>query len=227
MPLSVGYKTITRRGHPIAFNGKIKVHRLALYEKIGPGPHPCHWCGKLVDWMPGKHPSTAGSLISDHVDEDVSNNSADNLVPSCVACNSGRSKGRGNIRSGESFLIRSGRPQRADWFHCCICGKKYLSITNISGLPYKKTCSRACTSEIQSRSLRGIPKPKKMPDGALTFFSGRQRYSACIRTCLVCGREFLYRLKPQDGRGKVCSQKCRSEYNHLRASPKLISLGEV
>lgn len=48
-----GYKYLTgMQDHPLVTNdrGQITEHRVVLYDAIGPGPHPCHWCGKLLDW---------------------------------------------------------------------------------------------------------------------------------------------------------------------------------
>lgn len=78
------------KGHPLAHaRGTVWAHRLALYEAIGPGEHPCHWCGDPVRWdvrWP-KHPD---GLCADHIDNDRSNNEPTNLVPSCGPCNVSR-----------------------------------------------------------------------------------------------------------------------------------------
>lgn len=76
-----------RPGHPLATNCPIvPEHRAILWESIGPGPHPCHHCGKLVDWMPGAG-RAPGALVTDHLDRDSHNNAVENLVPSCQRCN--------------------------------------------------------------------------------------------------------------------------------------------
>lgn len=78
--------------HPIATaDGKVLTHRHVLYERVGPGPHPCHWCGTSVQWRVGK--PSAGALVADHVDHDRSNNDPANLVPSCNPCNGHRLTG--------------------------------------------------------------------------------------------------------------------------------------
>jgi hypothetical protein len=85
-----GYILIGAVGHPLArAKGAVKVHRKVLYDAIGPGPHPCHWCGKPVDWTYGV---TSDALVVDHLDDRRSNNDLDNLVPSCNTCNSSRSR---------------------------------------------------------------------------------------------------------------------------------------
>ena len=76
--------------HPIAsVSGYILEHRLVLWEAIGPGEHPCHWCGETVTWDV-RTPGSPGCLTVDHLDRVRDNNARDNLVPSCIKCNVGR-----------------------------------------------------------------------------------------------------------------------------------------
>jgi 5-methylcytosine-specific restriction endonuclease McrA len=70
-------------GHPLADKrGRLLIHRLTLFNVIGPGVHPCHWCGTPVEW--------GTTLQTDHVNWDRRDNSPENLVPSCGPCNSRR-----------------------------------------------------------------------------------------------------------------------------------------
>lgn len=72
--------------HPIAMaDGKIYTHRMVLYEKLGAGQHPCHWCGKHLVWV-----GAGSKLVSDHLDANKWNNEPDNLVPACTHCNRAR-----------------------------------------------------------------------------------------------------------------------------------------
>lgn len=82
-----GYKILSMQyEHPLAIQGYVAEHRVVLYEKIGPGPHLCHWgCGKLLEWG-GRE-----GIFADHLDSDPTNNSPENLVPSCNSCNWNRS----------------------------------------------------------------------------------------------------------------------------------------
>lgn len=84
-----GYRILRRTGHPLArAQGKVFEHRLVLYERIGPGRHPCHWCSATVSW--DRKPGTA-ALVADHLDGDRLNNDPTNMVPACIPCNTHRS----------------------------------------------------------------------------------------------------------------------------------------
>jgi len=65
-------------------------HRRVLLAKLGPGAHPCHWCGRAVTWDQS-YPSAPDGLTVDHLDENKANNDPTNLVPSCGRCNLRRS----------------------------------------------------------------------------------------------------------------------------------------
>ena len=81
---SDGYIITRMPEHPLArHRGYVYLHRAVLYDAIGAGGHPCHWCGSLVVWEDG-------SLTADHLDWNRENNDPANLIPSCLACNSKR-----------------------------------------------------------------------------------------------------------------------------------------
>lgn len=85
--VSDGYLLWNRSEHPLAINTAVSEHRAVLFDKIGPGPHLCHWsCGKLLEWG-GKE-----GICVDHLDGDTTNNDPENLVCSCIACNFRRGK---------------------------------------------------------------------------------------------------------------------------------------
>ena len=136
-------------GHPIAPpSGVVAVSRVVLYDKIGPGPHPCHWCGRQVEWRPGRG-LRDDALIVDHLNHDATNDAPDNLVPSCNSCNSGRAKGatynKNVIRPGEPFVITSsGRRSRVLQRYCNICGEGFMSKVSEINAGKGLYCSRSC-----------------------------------------------------------------------------------
>ena len=79
---SHGYLLLLAPDHPQAVfpHGWGYQHRIVLWDKIGPGQHPCVYCGQIVVWGVDLH--------VDHVDDDKTNNDPNNLVPACVSCNS-------------------------------------------------------------------------------------------------------------------------------------------
>lgn len=80
-----GYHIDRRRGHPLAMSqSRLARHRAVLYEQLGPGEHPCRWCGRLVAW--------GTDLNVDHLDGNKLNNEARNLVAACSSCNAGRAR---------------------------------------------------------------------------------------------------------------------------------------
>jgi hypothetical protein len=82
------YKRIYRPNHPLANkNGALYTHRAVLYDTIGPGPHPCHWCTEPINWLPR---GADGAIEVDHLNDIGDDNRPENLVPSCGPCNTGR-----------------------------------------------------------------------------------------------------------------------------------------
>jgi hypothetical protein len=74
--------------HPLANkNGSVYTHRMVLFDEIGVGPHACHWCDALVEWVGKGEPH---ELQPDHLNNDGSDNRPENLVPSCRDCNATR-----------------------------------------------------------------------------------------------------------------------------------------
>lgn len=88
---SQGYMLLKGAGHPLTnASGWVYEHRAVLFAAIGPGAHPCHWCGDVVSWE-RSYPEHADGLTVDHIDEDKANNDPANLVASCARCNFERS----------------------------------------------------------------------------------------------------------------------------------------
>jgi hypothetical protein len=133
-------------GHPIAPpSGTLSISRINLYEKIGPGPHPCHWCGAQLVWRAGAGP-VAGSIVADHLSHDATDDSPDNLVPSCNVCNAHRTR-RGNrkiVRDDELYVEVGGARTRAVQQFCGHCGQPFLAIPALVRAGKARYCSRTC-----------------------------------------------------------------------------------
>lgn len=92
MVLRMGYTRPSRYlpDHPLAAkNGKVAVSRLVLFDKLGAGDHPCHWCGCSLTWL---------TICADHLNSDPTDNRPENLVASCRGCNANRDDGTGHGR---------------------------------------------------------------------------------------------------------------------------------
>lgn len=136
------------KGHPIAPpSGTVAVARLVLYDKIGPGRHPCHWCGDPIEWLTGQ--SQPGAIFADHVDFDPANDDPSNLVPSCNVCNAHRQQSgkRALIAGDEPIVYVNGRRRRAVGRTCEYCGEAFLAPASVL-LPTQngkgRFCSRSC-----------------------------------------------------------------------------------
>ncbi len=142
------------RGHPLAPpSGIVTVGRLVLYDKIGPGPHLCHWCGKTIDWARG---ITKGGLVVDHLDWNHNNNDPGNLVPSCNSCNTRRAApGRQGAIGPEELAVPISNSYRTRAVECTCgaCGKTFLTVKSRPG----HYCSRSC----YYKGMVGRPHPRK------------------------------------------------------------------
>jgi hypothetical protein len=66
-------------------------HRVVLFDAIGPGAHPCHWCARPVRWDRSWAKAIDG-LVVDHLNDVKTDNRIENLVASCGVCNSHRGR---------------------------------------------------------------------------------------------------------------------------------------
>jgi hypothetical protein len=129
------YATIYLPEHPLAMrNGSVAAHRLALWEKIGPDDHPCHWCNRMLAWF------AAPRILVDHLNAQGRDNRPDNIVPACRRCNSARTSQR--IPNDELKIFAHGKWHRARTITCAHCGVPRLIRRNRAG----RFCSRACAS---------------------------------------------------------------------------------
>lgn len=98
--LSAGYRIVKAPDHPLVQgNGWLGEHRAVAYEKYGPGPHACHWCGTDHDWP---------DLVVDHLNEQKADNRPENLVVACNPCN--------RMRGGMIPFIKRMLPERLSEF---------------------------------------------------------------------------------------------------------------
>lgn len=146
----VSYKQITKGDHPLARkSGVILEHRKNLFDKIGWGPHKCHWCKTKIQWRIGdtryKGNSQRGILYVDHLDGDKRNNHQVNLVPSCVSCNLLRGRGVTPIKQEEIFITRKdGRKHRAEKRYCKNCNVLFHHLKAEKRVNKGKFCSNTC-----------------------------------------------------------------------------------
>jgi hypothetical protein len=149
---NIEHRTERIPAHPVAPpSGIVSISRRVLYDKIGPGQHLCHWCKKTVQWMVGigLHKN---ALIVDHLNHDATDDSPENLVPSCDSCNKRRTrKGefRPIIKDDELFVIaKNGNRTRAVERICQrkSCGKSFLiAAAQIASKPNTgRFCSLDC-----------------------------------------------------------------------------------
>jgi hypothetical protein len=82
-----GYRQLYINRHPLVpSKGMVFEHRAVLWHALGEGVHPCHWCGRDLDWF-GTFPN---KLLVDHIDGNRLHNHPSNLVPACKTCNGSR-----------------------------------------------------------------------------------------------------------------------------------------
>jgi hypothetical protein len=113
--MSKHYKFI--KGHPLAGSeGRIRRSRLVLFNKLNGIAGKCNWCNEELTWK---------TLCADHLDSNIENDTADNLVGSCRGCNANRDdgtgKGRRKLRSCKKCL-RLFLPMKTRAIYCsCKC----------------------------------------------------------------------------------------------------------
>lgn len=139
------YSSVFDPQHPLArkTDGRVFVHRKVLYDAIGPGQHPCHWCGTTVEWRL-RNVTSAGGLVVDHIDRDRRNNDLSNLVPSCHGCNARRDH-PDNIKDGETVIVFQGAQHRSKRAGDCLtCGKPTYVLLAETRPNRGRYCSVTC-----------------------------------------------------------------------------------
>lgn len=162
-PVSQGtYHSIRNPKHPLARQGgKVALNRMALFDAIGPGPHPCHWCGIELHWATHTMAKSAGILLADHVDGNRDNNDPSNLVPSCHRCNVIRASRffittvELSVPNGTNSAIRT----RAIRGICTECGTEYIRSISNARRPKAQYCSRSCRTRSMWRRWREAGSP--------------------------------------------------------------------
>jgi len=115
----------------------VPLHRWVLLDKIGPGPHACHWCAKPLTWT-----GRPDHITADHLDRNTHNNRPENLVPACHGCNVWRQH-PDRIKDGELFVVNgSGRARAVE--RVCPCGRRFLFIPSDKRPHVGRFCSRSC-----------------------------------------------------------------------------------
>jgi hypothetical protein len=159
----VRHRMRSAKGHPIAPpSGVVAVARLNLYDKIGPGEHKCNWCNKMVDWAAGRH--SENELIADHLNWDATDDSPENLVPTCNPCNAHRRKnGRSKILTAkDTTRAWGGAETRGFRRYCNHCGKQFIAVPAEAKNPGKaRFCSRGCGyADRRARNLNPVGREK-------------------------------------------------------------------
>lgn len=104
------YKQRYLPDHPLADGrGTVLEHRLVLWNKLEGKDAPCHWCRKPLSWK-------KRTLCVDHLDEDITNNDPDNLVPACRPCNANRNRPVAQHGTISGYVAGCHQPCcRAEW----------------------------------------------------------------------------------------------------------------
>ncbi len=140
-------------GHPLVMPGRkqVQLHRLLLWQAIGPGAHPCYHCGELVTWTPGSY-TAKGSLVVDHLDRNPLNNDLSNLKPSCQTCN--KLNSARTVSPDEVHRIDSdGKRKRGDLRSCIGCGAPFVTWSRAEGKG--RYCSKSCAGDAGRASRWG------------------------------------------------------------------------
>lgn len=203
------YSGFYDRTHPLSCkSGYVGEHVDALFQFIGPGPHPCHWCGRMVNWRRLDEHGEHLRLHVDHINDQRKDNRISNLVPSCFRCNVSRNNKR-LFQPGEPWIQRSKTKRSRFYMRTCErCEKPYKAPVYVKSRDQHggKFCSPECYNH----------KPTDMPGPimSITCADGKKRRGAYM-TCPECGSEFIRLLKDLRGRSiSFCSHSCQIRNRH-------------
>jgi hypothetical protein len=197
------YKTVHDPTHPLAkVGGYVYVHEVVLYAKIGKGPHLCHWGGEVVDWKQTIPQKMDGVLCSDHLNQDITDNRPENLVPSCFRHNISRTHPQ-NFLAGEDWMQRGSQRLRYHLRICVGCGAEFKAANFIK--TSKDHVGKYC-------SIKCYRKAIAVPDNE-PFLIRKDgfRQRAVELSCPECGDIFLRPKSCLNRKGlKFCSRACNA-----------------
>lgn len=173
--------------------GRMSVHRINLFEKLGPGVHRCHWCKKPLIWEV-RRKAKRRAIFVDYLDHDRNNVSKQNIIPICNTCNVRRKQ----RDVAEEYVEIAGIRHRATRRICATCEKEFLVPTYQLKHRPARFCSVSCRSggEIQPGELFIEVQIK---DGRI------KRLRATEIECQTCHRKIL---KETGKKRRFCSVPC-------------------
>jgi hypothetical protein len=179
---------------------------LVLFERIGPGEHPCEWCGLMLRWTKTQKESPR-ALLADHLDGDPTNDSSGNIVPSCNTCNCKRGMTIA-IQPGEKCVKVGNGWRRAAEIQCPHCKKLFLSPVTSKMVPLRTYCSSGCFNKHGNKNgAIAMHEARRIPDGVEKTFDGVHFRRSIKYKCSHCEKEYYNR--PKKGGRIYCSRGCR------------------